>query len=140
MVMTLNLPAIVTQCGHVMSLHSRWADAIYAGGKSWEFRRGAPRLVAGDQVAIYETAPTRLITGVFNVGHVRQVRSADIDQLLALETNPEFRAHLTRYLAGAEVCCAFEIRQARRLGQPLHLHELGMTRGPMSYQRLIRRS
>lgn len=118
---------------HVMSLHSRWAQAIYAGNKTWEFRRGAPRMQAGETVLIYETQPRGEVTGRCEVADVIE---AGPEQLAQLELNPDAREHLRSYLAGAQRCCAFRLTGVERFAQPLALSQLGLARGPMSYQRL----
>ena len=45
----------------VMSLHPKYAKAIYEGRKQWEFRKAPPPLFK--EILIYESAPVSKITG-----------------------------------------------------------------------------
>lgn len=116
-----------------MSLHTRWAEAIYRGDKAYEFRRGAPRMSAGDHVLIYETAPRRQVSGHFTVKRVIELPA---HELMMLEDDERARTHIAQYLDGAARCCAFEIENVERYEKPLLLADVGLSRGPMSYQRL----
>jgi predicted transcriptional regulator len=79
----------------IMSLKSKYAEAIYNGIKTVELRAVAPVKSVG-RIWIYETSPKRMITGHFTPGNVslnhREVNSLMItytsEQLIGREAQP----------------------------------------------------
>ena len=58
----------------LLSIHTKYADAIYAGTKLVEVRKTLPtKLAVGDKVYLYETSPKKLVTGYFTVKQVELV-------------------------------------------------------------------
>ena len=49
----------------LMSIKPKWAKELYSGKKTVEFRKSSP--IVGTIVFIYESAPVRAVTGVFQV-------------------------------------------------------------------------
>ena len=79
----------------LLSLHERWAEAILARGKRWEFRRRCG-LQPGMRVWIYVTAPRAEIIGYFTVGEVRPVDAKNPDPNIAaagLSTLADLRSY-----------------------------------------------
>lgn len=54
----------------LLSLHPRFSQAIFAGEKTIELRKVSMKLKPGDQITIYETAPTKAIAGYAQVREV----------------------------------------------------------------------
>lgn len=62
----------------LLSIHPRYANAIFEGTKTVELRRRIPSLQAGDLVIVYVTSPVCEIQGVFTVD---SLESGNIDRL-----------------------------------------------------------
>ncbi len=115
----------------LMSIHSRFTEAIYDGTKLHEFRRVRTSFSSGDRVLIYEPLPTGLITGEFIVGIVLSGSPAD---LIRMEADPWSRSAAEKYLQGACVASAVEILQAVKWDKGTEINEmLPGTRPPQSY-------
>jgi predicted transcriptional regulator/GNAT superfamily N-acetyltransferase len=114
----------------LLSLRSRHAERIYAGIKTWEFRRVRAALHPGDRVLIYESGGKGLITGEFTVAERVVGTPAEV---VLREPNPESRADALAYLEGARVATALRCGQVRLYEKPLTLAELGVARAPQSY-------
>jgi predicted transcriptional regulator len=120
----------------LMSLRSVYAQRILSGDKRYEFRRVRMQAKAGETVLIYESHPTRLVTGCFTVGAGSRW-GISVGEALKLEKSGAARADLAEYLAGATCVTALEVIDPVRLDRPLSLLDAtGLARGPMSYCRL----
>ena len=65
----------------LLSIHPRFAEAIFDGTKKVELRRRAPKLVAGDEVVVYATVPTAAVLGKFTVESVDSSELHDLWQV-----------------------------------------------------------
>lgn len=54
----------------LLSIHPRFANAIFEGTKTVELRRRAPKLSADDKVIVYATVPRAEVIGTFTVDSV----------------------------------------------------------------------
>jgi predicted transcriptional regulator len=80
----------------LLSIHPRFAEAIFDGTKKVELRRRAPKLMAGDEVVVYATVPTAAVLGKFTVKSVDSSELADLWQVtrkVAAVSNSEFDAY-----------------------------------------------
>ena len=115
----------------LMSICSRFTEAIYGGAKLHEFRRVRMSFSSGDRVLIYEPLPVGLITGEFIAGAVLSGSPSD---LIRLEADPWSRGAAEQYLRGARIASAVEIRQAVKWDKGIEIKEmLPGTRPPQSY-------
>lgn len=118
----------------LMSIKPRFAEAIYAGAKRFEFRRRLPNVLAGTEVLIYETKPIGLVTGNFTIAEKLLL---PIDELIAetIEFGGISEAELREYFCGVKLCGAIRIANASRLLDPrsLNLNWYGLKRPPQSW-------
>ncbi|MDQ8184293.1 ASCH domain-containing protein [Pelagicoccus sp. SDUM812002] len=68
----------MSQKAVLLSIHPRYANAIFDGTKTVELRRRIPSLQAGDLVIVYVTSPVCEIQGVFTV---ESLESGNIERL-----------------------------------------------------------
>ena len=98
----------------VLAIHRRHAQAILRGEKTHELRKRLPRLVRGDRVYLYETAPTSAIVGGFTIGDVsRDTPMATwqaVGDGLAI-SKPEFDG----YVNGSKEVIALQVSNTFRL-------------------------
>lgn len=57
----------------LLSIKPRFADAIFAGTKTFELRKVRPKVAAGDLVLVYVTMPRCQLEGAFKVGAVLEL-------------------------------------------------------------------
>lgn len=114
-----------------MSIHPVFAQAAYGQTKKFEYRRCGVGIATGDTVFIYETSPTRKVTGQFKVGRVVVGTPAEIS---TLESAPAIQPQVARYLAGAKRCSAMEILNPLRWENAKEIDEMWPGRSaPQSY-------
>ena len=85
----------------LLSIHPRFADAIFSGVKTVELRRRVPKLSAGDRVVVYATVPRAEILGTFTVA---DVESRELDDLWrkTRKVAAVSRSEFCGYFAGLE--------------------------------------
>ena len=117
----------------LISLHPRFAEAIYSGEKKFELRRTQP---TGQfkRVFIYETAPVSALTGYFDVACVQRRRKETIWQeagnVLAI-TRAEFDA----YLQGRESAIIIGVANPTRFERSVSLQDaVGTPEPPQSFR------
>lgn len=108
----------------VFSIKPEYSRKIVTGEKTIELRRRFPMSVpAGTTALIYETSPTRALSGIAEIGEVHRQSPAEIwktfkDQ--ACIARKDFDA----YFAGLDRAFAIELRRGRPLPRALDLSEL----------------
>jgi predicted transcriptional regulator len=116
----------------LLSVHPRFASAIFAGDKSVELRRSR---VGSDisHVVVYATSPVRKVVGWFEVGGVERDAPSRLwrrHRLRAGITASEFRA----YFRGAAEGTAISVRRVVVLERPLPLADFGANLPPQSFR------
>lgn len=131
----------------VFSIKPKYAEAIYEGRKKWEFRTRLPRSFRrGDEAVIYETLPVGLVTGGFTAGTVYDVRLIGEGSALMTAAGETTRLVAVSDLARegrvgpADLKAYFKdggkavgVAAPERLGSPLLISDLGLTRPPQSW-------
>lgn len=108
----------------VFSIKPEYSRKIVSGEKTIELRRRFPMSVPpGTTALIYETSPTRALSGIAEIGDVHRRSPEEIwksfgDQ--ACIARKDFDAYFT----GVDRAFAIELRHARSLPRPLLLSEL----------------
>lgn len=108
----------------IFSIKPEYSRKIVSGQKTIELRRRFPMSVrAGTVALIYETSPTRALSGIAEIGHIYKQTPAEA------WTSYGKRACIRRvdfdsYFEGAENAFAIELRNARPLRRPIELDEL----------------
>lgn len=116
----------------LLSLKPCFAEQIYSGKKTYEFRRVRCHFRTGDIVYIYETGTGGAITGEFRVG---EVFSGKPSEVASKEMNPVARQDVLRYLSGCKSASAIGITKVKRWARPTILERAYPTlRPPQSYQ------
>ena len=118
----------------VFSIAPVHVQAILSGRKRWEFRRVRAHVRPGDGILVYATAPVGALVAQFTAG---DVRCGPPGEIVALEVNPDQRRAAREYLRGSRVATAIQVTAPRSLA-PLPIQATGLSRAPMSYQRLVR--
>ena len=117
----------------LLSVKPRFAEAILAGEKTFEFRRAVFRRKDIKTVVLYASSPTCRVVGEFTLDEVL---------LLGLEAlwkstrggGAIDRKYFDRYFEGRSAGYALKVKRARRYRSPLCLHEdLGITHPPQSF-------
>ena len=117
----------------LLSVKPRFAEAILAGVKKFEFRRALFRRQNITTVVLYASSPTCKVVGEFTID---QVLSLTPDELWG-ETHHGGgidREFFDRYFEGRETAHALKVKRARRYRWPLSLQkDLGITHPPQSF-------
>lgn len=108
----------------VLSIKPEYSGKIVKGEKTIELRRRFPTKVGtGTLVMIYETSPTRAITGVAEIADVITGSTSAIWKQFSHQACIE-RSDFDSYFAGTKHGFAIRLRGARRLSRVLELQEL----------------
>ena len=119
----------------LLSIHPRYADAIFDGDKQVEFRKAALRDDVR-QALVYSTSPVQRIVGVFRIERVDRATPAQLWERyhhVGCIAPEDYASYYASWSRGA----AIVIGEAWRLPAPLPLTVLGSgMRPPQSYQYL----
>lgn len=107
----------------LLSIHPRYADAIFAGTKTVELRRRAPRIAKGDEVLVYSTIPTAAVIGTFTVENVTETRLEPLWRR-ARGTAAVTREQFHSYFDGLETGIGIWVGQVRPFQSPISLWSL----------------
>lgn len=127
---------------YLFSIKPEYCDRIYDGAKTVELRRRvSPKIAIGSLMLIYETMPTKAVTGAAVISEIRKM---DLDTLWAVARTQggiEREAFFT-YFSGLEAGHAIGLRCALRLKKPVPLADLIEYYGlqaPQSYREITDR-
>lgn len=132
----------------LLSIKPEWAEKIYKGEKTIEWRKSRPKLDRNNRhtrVYLYETAPVRRITGYFILcGCYELDLSAEpvnmADALMAVDVQRRGRVphdDLVRYQGKSRCIYAWSVNQRRdviRYNVPYRLDDFDLKRPPQSWQ------
>lgn len=108
----------------VFSIKPEYSRKIVAGEKTIELRRRFPMSVpVGTKALIYETSPTRALSGIAEIGEVHRSTPKEIWESFA-ERACILRADFDTYFSGVDAGFAIELKNARPLRRSLDLSEL----------------
>jgi predicted transcriptional regulator len=102
----------------VISLHSKYAEAILTQSKTRELRRRFPALAPGTQVYIYVTAPESAIVGSFTAGDCAD----ESPEVVWSRFQPDLgmsRKAFAGYTKGRTSVKALAVNEPRRLRRPV---------------------
>lgn len=117
----------------LLSVKPRFAEAILAGKKTFEFRRAVFRRQDIDTVVLYASSPTRMVVGEFTID---KVLSLALDALWrATHTGGAIdRDYFDQYFQGRTTGHALKVKRARRYRSPLCLRaDFGIDHPPQSF-------
>jgi predicted transcriptional regulator len=117
----------------LLSVKPKFAEAILAGVKTFEFRRALFRRPDIKTVVLYASSPTCKVVGEFTI---EQVLSLKPDALWGKTRagGGIDREYFDRYFEGRDTAHALKVKQARRYRWPLSLQQdYGITHPPQSF-------
>ena len=125
----------------MLSIHPKWAEKIYSGEKTIEWRKTYPKKLwyGGQKVFIYETRPIGKITGYFVLKNIDYYDKNGKDAKFLIKENVERMGcvsitELNKYQGNGECVYAWEIVEAVKYENPQTLADFGLKRAPQSWQ------
>ena len=118
----------------IISIHGTHARKIYSGEKRFEFRTRKPARHI-DYLALYETHPTKSVTGFVRIGSILEGSPHDIWKLTH-EGAGVSRSFFMSYYREKSRAVAYCIDESHQLDDELTLEELGVSAPPQSFQYL----
>ena len=128
----------------ILSIHQEWAEKIYSGEKEVEWRKTFPtEATPGMPVLIYETAPVRMVTGLFYwiSKEALIIRKPDFE---GQEIHPTAKRiieagcvpldDLKKYQGENGRLYAWNVRGKMKFSEPRTLSDYGLERAPQSWQ------
>jgi predicted transcriptional regulator/DNA-binding XRE family transcriptional regulator len=108
----------------VFSIKPEYSRKIVSGEKTIELRRRFPMSVPpGTTALIYETSPTRALSGIAEIGEIHKETPSEIWNSFGNRACID-RKDFDSYFAGTQNAIAIELKHGRRLRRPLELSEL----------------
>lgn len=135
----------------ILSIKPKWAEKIYSGEKTIEWRKGEPKLARnnGATVYIYETAPVSKITGFFELSKDRfaaptfhlvcykkiesEEKLCSYDKKIIAKGCVPFN-DLVKYQGKNQWVIGWQIHNLGKFPIPMKLEEFGLKRPPQSWQ------
>ena len=123
----------------LLSIHPKWAEKIYNGEKTIEWRKNAPRSYENYKVYLYETSPVKKVTGFLELDGFEPInvnRPNNYDLLCQLiESGRVNKEDLVKYQGNKSQLIAWCIGTIfGRFDQPKTLADFGLKRAPQSWQ------
>src|SRR6476469_7639005 len=120
----------------LLSVKPRFAEAILAGEKTFEFRRALFRRDDVRTVVLYASSPTRKVVGEFTIEEVLLL-GLDLLWKTTREGGAIDREYFDQYFEGRSAGYALKVKRARRYRSPLCLRkDLGIEHPPQSFRYL----
>jgi predicted transcriptional regulator len=120
----------------LLSVKPKFAEAILAGEKTFEFRRALFRSPDVTTVVLYASSPTCQVVGEFTID---EVLSQGLDALWKSTCKGGWieRSYFDQYFDGCLTGYALKVKRAKRYSVPLCLRkDLGIERPPQSFRYL----
>lgn len=122
----------------LLSIHPKWAELIYEGKKTIEWRKSFPKEFISNQtkVYLYETAPVQKVTGMFFLESVIFLTTACFERGISQTNIEDGCVHLEdlkKYKGNSG--CLYGWRVALPCKRnPRELTDFGLERAPQSWQ------
>jgi predicted transcriptional regulator len=117
----------------LLSVKPRFAEAILAGKKTFEFRRAVFRRSGVRTVVLYASSPTRKVVGEFTI---EEILTLGLDELWGAthEGGAIDRGYFDQYFQGRTTGHALKVKSVRRYRSPLCLRKtFGIEYPPQSF-------
>lgn len=122
----------------ILSIHPKWAEKIYKGEKTVEWRKGSPKRINPSKVFIYETAPVCKVTGYIvlegfaglNIKHASEFTYSEE----AIKRGCVSYEDLVKYQGNSGYITAWFIKEKVKFETPRTLADFGFKRPPQSWQ------
>ena len=126
----------------MLSLKPKWAELIYSGKKTVEWRKSAPDTSDDEfgkrRIFIYETLPVKKVTGYILLEDILKFYNREIDATEyghVIEAGGVPYEDLLKYQNGGTVC-AWLVKSVVKFENPVPLSRFGLSRPPQSWQYL----
>ena len=119
----------------ILSIHPKWAKLIYEGKKTIEWRKGFPKNNEIDKVFLYETAPTKRITGFFTLNELSclLVSSICAQPWEIIERGCVPLPDLVKYRENVDCIYGWLINKVERFAEDKNIERFGLKRPPQSW-------
>lgn len=121
----------------ILSIHPKWAEKIYSGENSIEWRKSEPKKAVKNAVIfLYETAPVRKVTGCvkFNGAIARDFIGwpENLREWL-VRAGQVNKADILKYQGKSKYVYSWHVYGPRKFDTPKSLEEFGLKRPPQSW-------
>lgn len=119
----------------VLAIHPKWARLIYEGKKTIEWRKSFPKNNEIDKVFLYETAPTKRITGFFTLNEIQclLVSSVCAQPWEIIERGCVPLPDLVKYRENVDCIYGWQINKVERFAENKNIDDFGLKRPPQSW-------
>lgn len=119
----------------ILAIHPKWANLIYEGKKTIEWRKSFPKAQKIDKVFLYETAPVKQITGFFTLGEIGcyLVSSVCAQSWDIIERGCVPMTDLIKYRENVDCIFGWIIDKAKKFTKPQNIDDFGLKRPPQSW-------
>ena len=123
----------------MLSIHPEWAEKIYSGEKTVEWRKTVPHKLnaASRKVFLYETSPVCKVTGYFDLLIPIEIDAVNIRK----ELDEEYVERgcvpvddLVKYQGKKNIIYAWVFKHFVKFDKPKTLADFGVERAPQSWQ------
>lgn len=119
----------------ILSIKPKWAELIYSGQKTIEWRKSFPKAENIDKVLLYETAPVKAITGFFTLQEIPFYLVSSVcaqpEQIIKNGCVP--MVDLIKYRANVDCIYGWMIDKVTKFEEPLPLSYVDLKRPPQSW-------
>ncbi|MBR7064037.1 MAG: hypothetical protein IKI31_02660 [Treponema sp.] len=127
----------------ILSIKPKWAELIYSGKKTIEWRKCVPRFRNIEKVFLYETAPVKKITGFFYWDGFEQLVIRDDPEKTYNDIHPAAKKiiaagcvpleDLKKYQGDRISLFGWKIKNPKILYEPWSLEKFYLKRPPQSW-------
>lgn len=122
------------QTSVLLSIKPRFAEAIFAGTKKFEFRRAIFRNREVSRVIVYASSPVCKVLGEFEIGSVLELSINDLWKRTESWAGIE-KAYFKSYFKGKRHGYALKVTRPRKFSEPLSLKDdFGISHPPQSFR------
>jgi predicted transcriptional regulator len=120
----------------LLSIKPEFAEKIFTGLKTFEFRRVIFKSPSVSRVVVYASSPIQRVIGEFQIGEILSLRKRRLWEETEKGSGIE-KSYFDKYFSGKESGFAIQIRSPRRYNEPKRLNEfIGHDRPPQSFRYL----
>lgn len=117
----------------LLSVKPRFAEAILAGTKKFEFRRALFRSPDVETVVLYASSPVQRVIGEFRIADILSLAPSELWARTHRWSGID-RSYFDEYFREREVGFALKVENPRAYRRPLSLkHHFGITYPPQSF-------
>lgn len=119
----------------ILSIKPKWAELIYLGKKTIEWRKSFPKADNIEKVFLYETAPVKAITGFFTLQEISCYIVSSVcaqpEQIIKSGCVP--MVDLIKYRENVDCLYGWMIDKVTKFSEPWGLQYVELKRPPQSW-------